>query len=105
MRKPNEPIACHKFIIKQVALSGDEDCDAFDEWFIDMTDEFEILMPGSKAILYAAKESRDRITIQGILARGDAAIAAIDSRELCSALEKKQLVELEPSMLDSCLRM
>ena len=69
-RKSNEPIVCHKLMMNKVALSGEEDYDSFDEWFIDMTDDFEILMPGAKKILQDAEKSKERITLQGLLARG-----------------------------------
>ena len=77
--------------LHDIALSMDEAYDAFDVWFIDMTDGFENLMPGSKAMLQAAEMSKERITIQEILSRSDATLATIVSRELCSVLKKKAI--------------
>ena len=90
-RKSNEPIVCHKLMLNKAALSGEEDYDSCDHWFIDMADDFEILMPGAKRILQESKKSKERITLQGLLTRGDAAFATTISRELFSALKKKTI--------------
>ena len=76
-------------MLNKVALSGEEDYDAFDEWFIDMADDFEILIPGSKKVLQEAERSREKITLEGILSRSDSGIANVISRELFSVLKKK----------------
>ena len=96
-RKSNEPIKCHNIMLNKVALSGEDDSDSFDEWFIDMTDDFEILMPGAKKIITELEKSKQRITLQGLLTRSDAAFATTVSRELLSALKKKQSDKLELS--------
>lgn len=59
-RKSNEPKVCHKLMLNKAALSGKEDYDYFDKWFIDMTDDFEILMPGAKKILPKSQRKAKR---------------------------------------------
>ena len=54
-----------------------------------MTDDFEILMPAAKKILQESEKSKERITLQGLLSRSDAAFATTVSRELFSILKKK----------------
>ena len=88
-KKPGEPIVCHKLMLNKNTLSGEEDYDSFDEWYIDMADDFEILMPGSKQILREAEQSKDRILIDEIMLRGNATLVTTVSRELFSVLKKK----------------
>ena len=79
-RKSNDPLVCHKLIFNKVSLSGEEDYDTFDEWFIDMADDFEILIPGSKPILQEAEKNMQHVTMSGMLARTDSALVTNISR-------------------------
>ena len=90
-KKSSEPLVCHKLIVNKNSLSGEEDYEAFDEWYLDMADDFEILLPGAKALLKDAETNKERITMQGIMARPDSAFATIVSRELFSVLKKKTI--------------
>ena len=90
-RKPNDPLVCHKLILNKVALSGEEDYETFDEWFIDMADDFEILIPGSKVLFREAKQKKEKFDMTSTLSRGDSAHVTNVSRELFSVLKKKTI--------------
>ena len=87
-REPNDPLVCHKLILKKVALSGEEDHDTFHEWFLDMADDFEILIPGSQVLLQDAEEKKEKYDMTSILSRGDSAHVTDVSRELLSPQEE-----------------
>ena len=57
-RKTGEPIVCHKLMLNKNPLSGEEDYDGFDEWYADMADDFEIILPGSKLIMQDAEKRK-----------------------------------------------
>ena len=88
-KKSSEPIVCHKLFLNKTPLSGEEDYDAFDEWYIDMGDDFEILMPGSKRLLQEAENSRVAISMRHMLDHDQPTLLMNVSRELFSVLKKK----------------
>ena len=56
-RRSNEPLVTHKLLMNKAPLDGSESHDVFDDWYNDMADDFELLLPGSKAIMKSAKKS------------------------------------------------
>ena len=88
-KKLHEPLVCHKLMLGKNSLSGEEEYDHFDEWYTDMADDFELLIPGSKKIMLEAEKQNTTITMDGILSHADAATALTTSRELFSVLKKK----------------
>ena len=61
----------------------------FDEWYADMSDDFELLIPGSKKIMMEAETQSQPITMDGILMHANSSLALTTSRELFSVLKKK----------------
>ena len=50
-KKLNGPTVCHKLMLGKTSLSGSEDYDLFDDWYANMSDDSELLIPGSKKIM------------------------------------------------------
>ena len=61
--KTGEPIVCHKLMRNKNPLSGEEDYNGFDEWYADMADVFEIILPGSKLIMQDAEKRKTPMTM------------------------------------------
>ena len=62
-----------------------------DEWYMDMGNDFEILMPGAKNLLQQAEVSTKPWRLEDLLARGDSTLATNVSRELYSVLSKNTM--------------
>ena len=61
----------------------------FDGWYADMSDNFELLIPGSKKIMMEAEKQSQPITMDGILTHANSSLALTTSREFFSVLKKK----------------
>ena len=61
-KRTAEPLVTHKLFMNRTALEGSETQEAFDEWYMDMTDNFELLIPGAKALMNKA-ENQKKIAI------------------------------------------
>ena len=88
-KRTNEPLVTHKLFINKTPLDGTETHDVFDEWYADMADDFELLMPGSKVIMMAAEKSKEVCTTDWMMKQDNPGLACATSRELYSVLKKK----------------
>ena len=87
--RTKDPLVTHKLLLNKVALTGEEDYDAFDEWYSDMMDDFEILIPDSKRIMMEAEQDKSAITMTRLMSHSNPQLATHVSRELYSVLKKK----------------
>ena len=76
-------------MLGKTSLSGEEAYDLFDEWYTDMSDDFELLIPGSKKIMMEAEKHSRPITTDAFLTHANSSLALTTSRELFSVLKKK----------------
>ena len=74
-------------MMNKTQLSGEEDYDGFDEWYADMVDDFEIILPGSKAIMQNAEKRTSPMTIDDMMSLSNSALALTTSRELFQVLK------------------
>ena len=88
-RKQGEPIVRHKLMLNKTLLSGEEDYDGFDEWYADMADDFEMILPGSEVIMQNAEKRSSPMTINDIMSLNNSALGLTTSRELFQVLKKK----------------
>ena len=87
--KMSEPFVVHKLILNKTPLSGSESFEQIDEWYSDMANDIELIMPGSKKILKEAERSPVVITQAAIMARDDQVFVSRLSREMFGVLQKK----------------
>ena len=87
--RSSEPIVTHKLMMSKAPLTGSEDIEAFDDWYEDMANDFELLIPGAKLIMQEAEKDAGPITLQKIRAHQNPDLALKISRELFSVLNKK----------------
>ena len=88
-RRSNEPLVTHKLLLNKASLDGSESHDAFDDWYNDMADDFELLLPGSKALMKLAEKSTEPCTTDWMMRQENAGLACTTSRELFSVLKRK----------------
>ena len=79
----------HKLMFTKVPFNETEDFDAIDDWFTDMENDFEILIPGAKDLMKWAEKSRQEITAQLLLSETKSSSALSLCSELCPALNKR----------------
>ena len=72
-------------------LTGSEDTEAFDDWYQDMENDFELIIPGSKVIMRQAEGNPAPITMHSMLSGEDSDLVSKVSRELYSVLAKKTI--------------
>ena len=65
--RTEEPIVVHKLMINKTALSGTESFEAIDEWYEDMANDVEMIIPGAKAILQEAEKMKSPVDTDYIL--------------------------------------
>ena len=58
--RTSEPIVVHKLIINKPQLSGSETFEQIDEWYMDMANDVEMIIPGAKAILKEAENPKSQ---------------------------------------------
>ena len=87
--RSSEPIVTHKLMMTKQPLTGSEDIEAFDDWYEDMANDFELLIPGAKLIMQEAEKSTGPITLQKIRSHSNPELCLKVSRELFSVLNKK----------------
>ena len=88
-KRTNEPMVTHKLLINKTSLDGSESHDVFDDWYTDMADDFELLMPGAKAIMKLAERSKEICNTEWMMKQDNAGLTCSISRELYSVLKKK----------------
>ena len=74
-RRSNDPLVTHKLLINKAPLDGSESHDVFDDWYNDMADDFELLLPGSKAIMKLAEKSTEPCTTDWMMRQDNAGLA------------------------------
>ena len=79
----------HKLLINKTSLDGSESHDVFDDWYTDMADDFELLMPGAKAIMKLAERSKEICNTEWMMKQDNAGLTCSISRELYSVVKKK----------------
>ena len=88
-KKTNEPMVTHNPFINKTSLDGSESHDVFDDWYTDMADDFQLLMPGAKAIMKLAERSKEICNTEWMVKQDNAGLTCSISRELYSVLKKK----------------
>ena len=83
-RRSNEPLVTHKLLMNKVPLDGSESHDVFDDWYNDMADDFELLLPGSKAIMKLAERSLVQCNTEWMMQQDNAGLTCNVSREMFS---------------------
>ena len=89
MRRSNEPLVTHKLFMNKTVLDGTENMEVIDDWYTDMADDFEIVMPGSKIIMRTAEKSSEKCDNTWMMRQSNPSLTCALSRELYSVLKKK----------------
>lgn len=89
MRRSNEPLVTHKLFMNKTVLDGTENMEVIDDWYTDMADDFEIVMPGSKIIMQTAEKSDEKCDNTWMMRQNNPSLTCALSRELYSVLKKK----------------
>ena len=87
-KRTNEPMVTHKLFINRTPLDGNETHDVFDEWYVDMADDFDLLMPGSKVIMMAAEKSKEACDYDWMMRHANSGLTCAVSKELYSVLKR-----------------
>lgn len=88
-RRSNEPLVIHKLLMNKAPLDGTESHDVFDDWYNDIADDFELLWPGSKAIMKLAEKSNVQCNVDWMMQQENSGLTCNVSRELFSVLKRK----------------
>ena len=89
MKRSNEPLVTHKLFMNKTVLDGTENMEVVDDWYTDMADDFEIVMPGSKIIMQTAEKSDEKCDNTWMMRQNNPSLTCALSRELYSVLKKK----------------
>ena len=89
-KRSNEPLVTHKLLMNKAPLDGTESHDMFDDWYNDMADDFELRLPGSKAIMKLAEKSNEQCNTDWMMRQENAGLACTVSTTICVVEAEKK---------------